>query len=135
MTGPLTLKQAQEAIRVITDAASQDGKPPVVVAVADPHGDLVALARMDGATQHSVRMASNKAYTAAQMKRDTGTLGDVLKNFGGEISWWGEPRYTAFAGGIVIAKAGAVIGALGVSGRAPHEDLELAKKALEHCFK
>jgi len=34
-----------------------------VVAIADPHGELIAFARMDGAPVSSIRIAANKAYS------------------------------------------------------------------------
>ena len=42
-----------------------------VIAVADAHGELIALLRLDGTPLPSILIATNKAWTAA---RDTQTL-------------------------------------------------------------
>ena len=48
-----------------------------VIAVADAHGELVALLRLDGAPLSSIGVASNKAYTAARMQLTTRALFDL----------------------------------------------------------
>ena len=55
--------EAKKIIDLIVEKASQMQKS-VVVAVADPHGELIAFARMDGAPISSIRIAANKAWTA-----------------------------------------------------------------------
>jgi hypothetical protein len=57
--------EAKKIIDLIVDKAAQMQKS-VVVAVADSHGELIAFARMDGAPFSSIRIAANKAYTAAR---------------------------------------------------------------------
>ena len=51
--------EAKMIIDLIVDKASQMQKS-VVVAVADPHGELIAFARMDGAPISLIRIAANK---------------------------------------------------------------------------
>jgi glc operon protein GlcG len=48
----------------------------VVVAVADSHGELIGFARMDGAPVSSIRIAMNKAWTAARLLFLSESLGD-----------------------------------------------------------
>ena len=43
----------------------QGGLGGAAVAVADPHGELIAFLRTDGCRPSSITLAMNKAYTAA----------------------------------------------------------------------
>jgi glc operon protein GlcG len=52
----------------------------VVVAVADPHGELIAFARMDGAPISSIRIAANKAWTAARERKPTQEIGEKVRH-------------------------------------------------------
>ena len=52
--------EAKAIIDLIVERAAQREKS-VVVAVADPHGELIAFARMEGAPISPVRIAANKA--------------------------------------------------------------------------
>ena len=75
-------------------------------------------------------MSINKAYTAARLRRDSIELENMAKD-GRDIAWFGDTRYTAVPGGVVIkASDGSILGAIGTSGRqtmAPMGDEELAR--------
>jgi glc operon protein GlcG len=75
--------EAQRAVDLIVEKASQMHKA-VVVAIADPHGDLVAFARMDGTPVSSIGVAVNKAWTAARERKPTKEIGDKVRNPGME---------------------------------------------------
>src|SRR6202049_2701473 len=109
--------EAKKIIDLIVDKASHMQKS-VVGAVADPHGELIAFARMDGAPISSIRIAMNKAYTAARERRPTKEIGDKVKDpeKGHDIAYYGDPRFVGWGGGIPIWKDGAVAGAVAVSG-------------------
>lgn len=104
-----------------------------VIAVADNHGELIALLRMDGAPYSSVTIASNKAFTAARERKPTYLIGqavrDADKNF--EIGYFGDSRFTGWGGGMPVIVAGQVIGAVAVSGLPEVEDVELAGYATD----
>ena len=51
-----------------------------VIAVADSHGELIAFARMDGAPLSSIRIAANKAWTAARERKPTQDIGDRVRH-------------------------------------------------------
>ena len=53
-----------------------------VVAVADSHGELLALLRLDGAPASSVAVATAKARTAARLRRPTRVLGETIRSRG-----------------------------------------------------
>ena len=119
-----------EARRIVDDGLSRaaaDGGQPVVIAVTDPQGDLVAFGRMDGAPVRSVRIAINKAYTAARVLATTTELARRLREAGRDVLVYGDPAFTLFPGGTPVRTAqGQLIGAVGVSGRSAEDDQALA---------
>lgn len=123
--------EAKKIIDLIVDTAVQKQKS-VVVAVADSHGELIAFARMDGAPISSIRIAANKAWTAARERKPTKEIGEKVRHpeKGHDIAYYGDPRFVGWGGGIPIWKDGVVAGAVAVSGLSSSEDIELATLAL-----
>jgi len=123
---------AKKIVDLIVEKASAMEKS-VVVAVADPHGELIAFARMDGAPISSVRIAANKAWTAARERKPTKEIGEKVRHpeKGHDIAYYGDSRFVGWGGGIPIWKQGVVAGAVAVSGLSSREDIELAVLALE----
>jgi glc operon protein GlcG len=66
----IDLPEARKVIDTIV-AAILERKKAAVIAVADSHGELIAFARMDGAPLSSIRIAANKAWTAARERKPT----------------------------------------------------------------
>jgi glc operon protein GlcG len=128
----LDYSEAKKIIDLITDKAAQMQKS-VVVAVADPHGELIAFARMDGAPISSIRIAANKAWTAARERKPTKEIGEKVRHpeKGHDIAYYGDPRFVGWGGGLPIWKDGSVAGAVAVSGLSSSEDIDLATLALE----
>jgi glc operon protein GlcG len=124
--------EAKKIIDLIVEKAAQM-KKPVVVAVADPHGELIAFGRMDGAPISSIRIAANKAWTAARERKTTREIGEKVRHpeKGHDIAYYGDPRFVGWGGGIPIWKDDVVAGAVGVSGLSSREDVELATMAIE----
>jgi glc operon protein GlcG len=125
-------KDAKLIVDAIIDKALQLGKS-AVVAVTDAHGELIAFARMDGAPLASIRIAANKAWTAARDRKPTKDIGDKVRDpeKGFDIAFYGDSRFVGWGGGIPIWKNGEVIGAIGVSGLSSAEDVALANLGLE----
>jgi glc operon protein GlcG len=123
---------AKKMIDLVVGKAAQMEKS-VVVAVTDPHGELIAFARMDGAPISSIRIAANKAWTAARERKPTKDIGEKVRHpeKGHDIAYYGDPRFVGWGGGLPIWKDGVVAGAIGVSGLSSREDIELATLALE----
>ena len=98
------------------------------IAVVDNHGETLGFLRLKGASLSVVTVATNKAYTAARMRRKTIELGNAVKNpdTGYDIAYFGDPRLVGFGGGLPVVKDGAVVGGIGVSGLSQAEDDELA---------
>lgn len=124
--------EAKKIIDLIVEKAAQMQKA-VVVAVADPHGELIAFARMDGAPISSIRIAANKAYTAARERKTTKEIGEKVRHpeKGHDIAYYGDARFVGWGGGLPVWKDGAVAGAVAVSGLSSREDIELATLALD----
>jgi glc operon protein GlcG len=124
--------EARKIIDLIVEKAGGLNKA-VVVAVADSHGELIAFARMDGAPISSIRVAANKAWTAARERKPTKEIGDKVRHpeKGHDIAYYGDSRFVGWGGGIPIWKDGVVAGAVAVSGLSSREDIELATFAIE----
>ena len=131
-TQTIEYSEAKQIIDLITEKALQM-KKSVVIAVADSHGELIAFARMDGAPISSIRIAANKAWTAARERKPTKEIGEKVKHpeKGHDIAYYGDPRFVGWGGGIPIWKDGEVVGAIGVSGLSSAEDIALATLGLE----
>jgi len=120
--------EAQKAIETIKAEALKRGKA-VVISVVDAQGDLLALLRLDGAPLPSIQISMNKAYTAARERRPTHLIGQAARDpqDGFDIAFYGDPRIVGWMGGLPVLVGQVVVGAVGVSGVAGDEDLELAK--------
>ena len=123
---------AQRIIDLIVNKALQMQKA-AVIAVADSHGELMAFARMDGAPVSSIRIAANKAWTAARERKPTKDIGDKVRHpeKGHDIAYYGDARFVGWGGGLPIYKDGEVVGAIGVSGLSADEDTALAALGVE----
>jgi glc operon protein GlcG len=119
--------EAKRVVDLIVEKASQMQKT-AVIAVADAHGDLICFARMDGAPVSSIRIAMNKAWTAARERKPTKDIGEKIKHpeKGHDIAYYGDPQYVGWGGGIPVWMNGEVVGAVAVSGLSSNEDIELA---------
>lgn len=121
-------EEAQQALAVIQTELARRGKA-AVIAVADAHGELIALLRLDGAPLASIAIAANKAFTAARERKPTRDIGQAARDprEGFDMAYYGDPRYVGWGGGIPVIIAGAVVGAVAVSGLHESEDMELAQ--------
>src|SRR5215813_7312200 len=123
----LDYQDAKRIIDVIVERALEQRKA-AVIAVADAQGELIAFARMDGAPLSSIRVAANKAWTAARERKPTKDIGEKIRHpeKGFDIAFYGDRRFCGWGGGIPILKDGDVVGAIGVSGLSSAEDIVLA---------
>ncbi len=123
---------AKRIIDLIVNKALQMQKA-AVIAVADSHGELLAFVRMDEAPVSSIRIAANKAWTAARERKPTKDIGDKVRHpeRGHDIAYYGDARFVGWGGGLPILKDGEVVGAIGVSGLSADEDTALAALGVE----
>ena len=114
-------------VHAAVERAEGDGGGGVAVGVVDDRGELVAFLRSDRAPLRAVRIAVMKAYTAARFGRDTAAVAQTLQASGRVLADYGDRRFTALPGGVpVVDNRGRIVGGLGISGRAPEEDHDLA---------
>ncbi len=128
----LDYSEAKRALDLIVAKATEMQKA-ASIAVADSHGDLLCFARMDGAPVSSILIAINKAWTAARERKPTREIGDKVKHpeKSHDISYYGDPKYVGWGGGLPVWKNGQVVGAVAVSGLSSNEDVILATLGAE----
>jgi glc operon protein GlcG len=116
---------ATEAIRA---ELARTGRA-AVIAVADAHGELISLVRLDGAPLASIVIATNKAWTAARERKPTRAIGQAVRDAetGFDIAYYGDPRYVGWGGGVPVVVDGSVVGSVAVSGLPELEDMEFAE--------
>jgi glc operon protein GlcG len=119
--------EAQRAIQAIQAELQKSGKA-AVIAVADAHGELIGLLRLDGAPLPSIVIAANKAWTAARERKPTRELGQAARDpiNGFDMAYYGDSRYLGWGGGMPVIIDGAVAGSVAVSGLPEQEDMDLA---------
>jgi glc operon protein GlcG len=131
-TQTIDYSEAKQIIDLIVNKALQMQKA-AVIAVADSHGELIAFARMDGAPVSSIRIAANKAWTAARERKPTKDIGEKVRHpeKGHDIAYYGDPKFVGWGGGLPVWKNGQVVGAVAVSGLSSSEDITLASLGVE----
>ena len=120
------LEKARELIQAMKVKA-EEIKVPMVVSVVDAAGDLVALERMDGTLLISLKIAPNKARTAARIRLSTEDLAQAAAAGATLFGIHNDPEVVIFGGGIPLVHNGFVVGAVGVSGGSVEEDVTVAK--------
>ena len=122
----LDYAEARRAIDAIVSEVAKRGKA-AVVAVADSRGELIALARMDGAPCSSINVASNKAFTAARAGKPSFDVGAKMHAEQADIAYYGDPLYVGWGGGVPVKVDGKVVGSVAVSGLPQEEDMEVVQ--------
>ncbi len=104
-------------------------KQAAVIAVADAHGELISLLRLDGAPLPSIVIATNKAWTAARERKPTRELGQAARDpqSGFDMAYYGDPRYIGWGGGVPVIIGGNVVGSVAVSGLPEEVDMEVVQ--------
>ena len=120
--------EAQRAIQAI-QAELLRRSQAAVIAVADAHGELISLLRLDGAPLPSIVIATNKAWTAARERKPTREIGQAARDpqSGFDMAYYGDARYIGWGGGVPVIIDGAVVGSVAVSGLPEAVDMELVQ--------
>ena len=129
---PLSLDDANQVIARAHAKAAELGIR-VTVALVDEGGLLIALARMDGAPPLSPQIAEAKAVGAAMLNRDGAGLAELAKDRPGFFSAADRMVRVPIVpglGSVLIKRDGKGLGAVGVSGGRPEQDLECAEAGL-----
>ena len=127
--GP-TATQAMAALAAAQEAAEALGVS-LSCAVVDSRGDMIAMARMDGARFYTTDVAEGKARMSALFGQPSGDMADfgnspAFSSFNETIP---GPLY-AFQGALPIMRGSELIGAMGCSGAASQVDEDAVRAAL-----
>ena len=126
---PIPVDKAIKMVEAAHQKADQLGIA-VTAAVVDEGGRLIAVGRMDKARPLSLDVAINKAYTAAAFQQPTEELANQAQQ-----SWFtslitsSQGKIMAVGGGIPVKEPIGVVGAIGVSGGTPEQDIECCQAA------
>jgi uncharacterized protein GlcG (DUF336 family) len=111
----LTLETANRLVAGAIDACRRQDRA-IVVAVLDRGGNLLALQRAEAVGPHNIEASRRKAYTALSTR--TATL-DLARNAAASADARNLatlPELLLLGGGVPLAVAGQVAGAIGVAG-------------------
>jgi uncharacterized protein GlcG (DUF336 family) len=123
----LTLETAMQAAQAALESCRKSGFQ-VAVAVVDRGGLTQVMLRDRFAGAHTVDMAVDKAWTAVSFRTNTSVLAEATT--GTALSGIRQrPRVVAVGGGVTIEAAGAIVGAIGVSGAPGGERDDTCAKA------
>ncbi len=121
-------EEARTLVGAVADRLEADGLG-AAVAVVDAHGELVAFLRTDTCPLPSIKIATQKAFTAARERKESRALGDAARAEDFPLTNFGELGYVGWGGGVPITIGGEVVGAIGISGLPEEDDMELARWA------
>ena len=111
----------REGDRGRMEAAKKLENRPMAFAVADVGAEMIATARMDGASPRILRHSIRKAYTAALMCRHTLSFKCDLEERSGALDQWGDLDLTTLPGGLAVQRGDIFVGGIGAGGGGPHE--------------
>jgi glc operon protein GlcG len=129
---PLSLEESLRAIAAAQAHAQKIGIR-VSVSVVDEGGFLVALSRMDGAMPLSAQISEAKASGTALTLREGEQLGELYRDrpgFFAVVSQLTRVPPVPGPGSRLARREGRVLGAVGVSGGKPEQDVECAEAGL-----
>jgi uncharacterized protein GlcG (DUF336 family) len=125
---PITLEQAMKAAAA-AQAEAKRRNMNMAIAIVEPTGDLVYFLKMDGTQYASIKIAQDKAVSAALFRRSTKDFLDRVAK--GDLSPNALRGAVASAGGIPIVVDGKIVGAIGTSGGADDAVSQVGVNALK----
>jgi uncharacterized protein GlcG (DUF336 family) len=131
----MNLDEAERMLGAAKAKASEMGVA-VSIAVVDNRGDVVALARLDGARYFTADIARGKAIVSATVGQTSAALAEMGSSpIFQRINGMNQNRMIFHQGAVPVTQDGKLIGAIGVSGASSTQDEEIASAgaaALEH---
>lgn len=122
----ITSDTALQAIKAAFTEAEKQGIN-ISVAVVDVSLNLVAFARGDGATPHSIETSRRKANTAASTGKVTGWMDE---NLAVTLPMAGNNLLTNVPGGVPLRFNSVLGGGLGIAGGTVEQDNTIARATL-----
>lgn len=102
----------------------------IACAVVDPGGHVLASGRMDGVAAPILDFATDKAFTSALGRSTKGFFERMSSTPELTMGLGNRQRLCAWEGGLPIRHEGVLVGAIGVSGAAGHEDAACGQAAM-----
>jgi uncharacterized protein GlcG (DUF336 family) len=128
----VTLEQAQQIVAGALARGRTMGLAPLAVAVLDPGGHLVAFAREDESGIIRPDIAIGKAWGALGMGMGTRALRDKSPAFLAALQAMSGGKVVPSPGGVLVrGEAGAVVGAVGITGDTGDNDEACAVAGIE----
>ena len=127
---PVTTEQAKKAASLAL-AEARANNWTMAAAVVDPNGTLVYFEKIDDTQLGSVRVAIDKARSAALFKRPTKAFQDTMAGGGVGLRVMTIRDAVPVEGGIPLVIDGKIVGGLGVSGGTSEQDGQCARMAAE----
>ena len=118
------------ALKAVQIALAEGAKQGIAIsaAVVDPSLMLVAFAKADGATPHSVETSRRKATAAASTGKATGWMGEDLAV---ALPLAANNLLTNILGGFPLVFDGRHVGGLGIAGGTVEQDAAIARMTIE----
>lgn len=107
---------------------AQKNQWAVAISIVDDGGHPLALERLDGCAPISAYIATEKARSSALGRRETKSYEDMIN--GGRSAFLSAPMLTSLEGGVPLLVNGQVVGAVGVSGVKPDQDVKVAQAGI-----
>jgi uncharacterized protein GlcG (DUF336 family) len=123
---PITLENAKLAAGPAL-AEARKNSWTMAVAIVDTAGNLVYFEKMDGTQTGSVKVAIEKARSAALFKRPTKVFQDALAAGGEGLRILRLEGAVPVDGGFPLLMDAKIVGAIGVSGATSQQDGQCAK--------
>lgn len=133
----LTVKRlSRDEAFILIEGAEQKAAEigvPMCIAVTDESGNLIAFSRMDGGKVSSIRIAIDKAFTAAAARNTTERYNELCRpgspTFGIHIT--NEGHFSIIGGGLPVMVDGELVGGIGASSGTPAQDIEVSQAGLD----
>jgi glc operon protein GlcG len=124
---PIGIEDAKKAAAAAIAEVAKIGSAPDAVAIVDNAGFLVYFEKMDNTQYGSVRVAIDKARSAALFRRPSKVFEDALAAGGAGTRVLALHGAMPLEGGLPILSGGKVVGAIGASGGTAPQDGQVAK--------
>jgi uncharacterized protein GlcG (DUF336 family) len=126
----MTLAEVERILQAAKHKAQQMGLK-VGISIVDPRGDLVAMLRLDGALWRTAPVSRGKAYASVAFGVPSGELSQRADNpVMRALMLQEEGMIIPQQGAVPIKRGDELLGAIGVSGAASHEDEEIARAGI-----
>jgi glc operon protein GlcG len=122
---------SDQASQILTraEAIATSSKTAVCIALVDTGGNLLTFKRMENAPLGCIEAAIAKARSSAFYRTATATVGERIAK--GETTLMAMPNMLPLGGGLPLHEAGAMAGAIGISGGTSAGDAATAQAAAQ----